>query len=155
WDFESVLPLFKQSEDWEDGANEYRGAGGPMRVERARDLDPVSTALIEAGRSYGMPYLDDISVPHPEGVGPQSLNVRAGLRCSPSRAFLHPVMDDEKLTVLTGAQAVKLRLSGTRCVGVDVLVDGQPRAIAASREVIVCAGAIDTPRLLMLSGIGP
>ena len=55
WDFESVLPLFKKSEDWEDGANEYRGAGGPMRVERARDLDPVSTALIEAGRSYGMP----------------------------------------------------------------------------------------------------
>ena len=95
WDFESVLPLFKKSEDWEDGENAFRGAGGPMRVERARDLDPVSTALIDAGRSCGMPYLDDMNIPHPEGVGPQNLNVREGRRCSPSTAFLRPAMSDE------------------------------------------------------------
>jgi choline dehydrogenase len=155
WDFESVLPLFKKSEDWEDGANEFRGAGGPMRVERARDLDPVSTALVDAGRSCGMPYLHDINIPDPEGVGPQNLNVRNGRRCSPADAFLRPAMSSESLTVVTGAQTVKLRLRGTRCIGVDVLIDGRPYSIDASREVILCAGAIDTPRLLMLSGIGP
>jgi choline dehydrogenase len=155
WDFESVLPLFKASEDWEDGANEFRGASGPIRVERARDLDPVSAALIDAGRSCGMPYLDDINIPRPEGVGPQNLNVRDGRRCSPADAYLRPAMSSESLTVLTGAQTVKLRLRGTRCIGVDVLIDGRTYSIDASREVILCAGAIDSPRLLMLSGIGP
>jgi choline dehydrogenase len=155
WDFESVLPLFKASEDWEDGANAFRGAGGPIRVERVRDLDPVSTALIDAGRSCGMPYLHDINIPDPEGVGPLNRNIRDGRRCSPADAFLKPAMSNESLTVLTGAQTVRLRLRGTRCVGVDVLIDGRPYSIDASREVILCAGAIDTPRLLMLSGIGP
>src|SRR5262249_858359 len=155
WDFESVLPLFKASEDWEDGANAFRGAGGPIRVERARDLDPASAALIDAGLSCGMPYLDDINIPRPEGVGPQNLNVRDGRRCSPADAFLRPAMSSESLTVLARAQTVKLRLRGGRCIGVDVLIDGRPYSIDASREVILCAGAIDTPRLLMLSGIGP
>jgi choline dehydrogenase len=154
WDFESVLPLFKASEDWEDGANAFRGAGGPIRVERARDLDPASTALIDAGRSCGMPYLDDINIPRPEGVGRQNLNVRDGRRCSPADAFLRPVMSSESLTILARAQTVRLRLRGSRCIGVDVLIDGRPYSIDASREVILCAGAIDTPRLLMLSGIG-
>src|SRR5262249_41235886 len=69
WDFQSVLPLFKKAEDWEDGASEFRGAGGPIHVERARDLDPVSAAFIDAGRSYGMPYFDDLNIPQPEGDG--------------------------------------------------------------------------------------
>src|SRR5262247_1845619 len=82
WDFNSVLPLFKKSEDWEDGASEFRGAGGPIRVERARDLHPVAAAFIDAGRSCGMPYLDDMNVPAPEGVGLVNENVRDGTRCS-------------------------------------------------------------------------
>jgi choline dehydrogenase len=100
------LPLFKKSEDWEDGESELRGAGGPIRVERARDLHPVAAAFIEAGQSYGMPYLDDINVLEPEGVGPMNLNVRGGARCSPADAYLRPVMDHQNLTVLTEAQAV-------------------------------------------------
>lgn len=154
WDFDSILPLFKRSEDWEDGANCFRGAGGPMRIERAKDLGPVATAFIAAGRACGMPHLDDLNAPRPEGVGVQNLNTQDGVRCSPSSAFLRPAMGKESLTVLTGAQAVKLRLSGTRCVGLDILVDGKLHSVSASREVILCAGAIDTPRLLMLSGIG-
>ena len=84
-----------------------------------------------------------------------NLNVRDGRRCSPADAFLRPVMGSENLTVLTGAQTVKLTLRGTRCTGVDFLLDGEPHSVGASREVILCAGAIHTPRLLMLSGIGP
>src|SRR6266404_8014212 len=123
WDFHSILPLFKKSEDWEDGASAFRGAGGPIRVERARNLHPVAAALIDAGKSYGMPYLDDVNIPEPQGVGPMNLNVRDGTRCSPSRAYLRPVMGNKNLTVLTEAQVVKLTLSGTRCAGLDFLVD--------------------------------
>jgi choline dehydrogenase-like flavoprotein len=71
WDFDSILPLFKKSEDWEDGPSALRGAGGPIHVERARNLHPVAAALIDAGKSYGMPYLDDVNIPEPEGIGPK------------------------------------------------------------------------------------
>src|SRR5262245_11799086 len=105
WDFHSVLPLFKKAEDWEGGASAFRGAGGPIGVGRDRDLGPVGAALIEAGRSFGMPYLDDLNVPEPEGVGLLNLNIRAGARCSPSRAYLRPVMEHPNLTVWTEAEA--------------------------------------------------
>jgi choline dehydrogenase len=154
WDYDSVLPLFKKSEDWEDGANDFRGAGGPLHIERARDLHPVASAFIEAGRSYGMPYLYDINIPSPRGVGPLNLTIRDGKRCGPADAFLRPAQRSDRLTVLTRAQVVRLRHSGTRCTGVDVLAEGQRLSVAAG-EVILSAGAIDTPRLLMLSGIGP
>jgi choline dehydrogenase len=155
WDFRSVLPLFKKSEDWEDGASEFRGAGGPIRVERARDLHPVAAALIDAGRSYGLPYLDDLNVPAPEGVGPMNLNVKAGARHGPAQAYLRPVMGRKNLMVVTEAQVVKLTLTGTRCTGLEFLWDGRRHSALASREVVLCAGAIHTPRLLLLSGIGP
>jgi choline dehydrogenase len=155
WGFPSVLPLFKKSEDWEDGGSDFRGAGGPIRVERARDLHPVAAAFLDAGRSSGMPYLDDLNVPAPEGVGPMNLNVKGGTRCSPAGAYLRPVLGHPNLTVLTEAPAVKLRLTGTRCTGVDFLLDGALRSVGASRELILCAGAIHTPRLLLLSGVGP
>ena len=83
WAFDSVLSLFKKSEDWEDGANDFRGSGGPIRVERARDLHPVAAAFIDASKSSGMPYLGDMNVSEPEGVGPMNLNVRHGVRCAP------------------------------------------------------------------------
>jgi choline dehydrogenase len=155
WDFQSVLPLFKKSEDWEDGANAFRGAGGPIRVERARDLHPAAAALIDAGRSYGMPYLDDVNVPEPEGVGPMSLNIQGGARCGPAAAYLRPAMENPRLTVLTKAQAVKLSFTRSRCTGLDFLMEGRLCSVRASREVILCAGAVHTPRLLLLSGLGP
>ena len=156
WDFNSVLPLFKQSEDWEGGASAFRGAGGPIRVEHHRNLQPVAAALIDAGRSYGMPYLDDMNVPEPGGVGPMNLNVRDGTRMQPvGDAYLRPVMGNKNLTVLTETQVVKLALTGTRCAGIEFLLDGKPHTVGSAREVILCAGAIHTPRLLLMSGIGP
>jgi len=155
WDFDSVLPLFKKSEDWEGGESAIHGAGGPIRVQRIWDLDPVPAALIDACQSCGMPYLEDMNVPEPEGVGRMALNVRAGTRCSPSSAYLQPVMGKPNLTVLTEAQVVTLALTGTRCAGIEFLLDGELHSVAAAREVILCAGAIHTPRLLLLSGLGP
>jgi choline dehydrogenase len=155
WDFNSVLPLFKKSEDWEGGGSALRGGGGPIRVERARDLHPAAAAFIDAGRSCGMSYLDDLNVPEPEGVGPMNLNIKGGRRCSPAEAFLWPVMGNRNLTVLTEAPAVKLTLNDMCCTGVEFLLDGELRSVGASREVILCAGAIHTPSLLLLSGVGP
>src|SRR5499426_1305414 len=155
WDFHSVLPLFKQAEDGEDGESEFRGAGGPIRVERAKKLHPVTAAFIDAGRSYGMPYLDDLNIPEPEGVGPMNLNITEGRRCGPADAYLRPVMAHRNLTVLTEAPTVKLTLAGTRCTGVELLLDGELYSVGASREVILCAGTIHSPRLLLLSGVGP
>jgi choline dehydrogenase len=115
----------------------------------------VAAAFIDAGRSCGMPYLDDLNIPEPEGVGPMNLNIKEGRRCSPAGAYLRPVMGHKNLTVLTEAPAVKLTLTGTRCTGVEFLRDGELYSVGASREVILCAGAIHTPRLLLLSGVGP
>ncbi|NLU75274.1 choline dehydrogenase [Streptomyces sp. HNM0575] len=155
WDFESVLPLFKRSEDWEDGESRLRGSGGPVHVERAKDLHPVATALIDAGRSLGMPYLDDVTVAAPEGVGPVNLNVRHGRRVNPWDAYVTALEDSSRLTVVTGAKARKVLVSRGRCTGVEYVVDGEPVRVSALTEVVLSAGAIDTPRLLMLSGIGP
>src|SRR5262249_23745576 len=116
WDFRSVLPLFKKSADSEDSARAFRGVGGPRPHGRARDLPPVAAGFRGAGRYYGMPYLDDLNVPEPEGVGPMNLNVKGGMRCSPAEAYLRPVMGKRNLTVLTEAPAVKLTLTGTRCI---------------------------------------
>ncbi len=155
WDYNSVLPLFKQSENWEDGESRFRGAGGPMHIERAKDPSLVPNALIDACQSYGMPFVDDLNGPDPLGVGPMQVNVRDGVRCSPWDGFMQPVSQNDRLTVLTGAHVVKLRFSGTRCTGVDYLLDGQLHSAHASSETILAAGTLDTPRLLLLSGIGP
>jgi choline dehydrogenase len=154
WGYESVLPYFKKIEDWEGGASELRGAGGPMRIETAKNLHPVASALIEAGRSAGMPVLHDLNGPSGFGVGPLNMNVRGGARDSSSRAYLRPVMDKPQLKVITNARVIKLRFIGTRCVGVDLLVEGKLHNIVAKAEVVLSGGTIDTPRLLLQSGVG-
>ena len=102
-----------------------------------------------------MPYLDDINVPRPEGTGPINTNVLNGARVSPSAAFLRPLLGNDRLTIVTGAQVTAVRLAGARCTNLEVIIDGALRTVEASEEVILSAGAIDTPRLLMLSGLGP
>jgi choline dehydrogenase-like flavoprotein len=155
WSYADVLPRFKRSEDWEGGEDDTRGAGGPMPIARARDLHPVAQAMIEAGMELGLPYLDDPNVAAPEGVGPINTNVRGGHRVTPYEAFVESVGHDDRLTVLSAARVTRLKLDGTRCVGVEVEHGGRVHAIEASEEVVLCAGAIDSPRLLMLSGVGP
>ncbi|WP_345411657.1 GMC family oxidoreductase [Actinomycetospora chlora] len=155
WGFDDVLPAFRRSEDWQDGASAHRGAGGPVRVERTTDLHPVGEALVEAGVAYGMPHLDDINVPEPLGAGPINMDARGDERSSTWTGHLRPVLDHERLTVVTGAEVTGLRLEGGRATGVTYVRDGVATTVRASRETILCAGAINTPRLLLRSGIGP
>ncbi|MGW2469898.1 GMC family oxidoreductase [Streptomyces bauhiniae] len=155
WDYASVLPYFTRSEDWEDGPSAHRGGGGPLRVERARDLHPVAGALIDSSLSYGMPYLDDINVPEPLGAGPVSMNVRDGRRWNSWHGYLRPLLGHPRLTVVTGATVRRLTLAGNRCTGVEFAREGRVHRVRATGEVVLSAGAVDSPRLLMLSGIGP
>jgi choline dehydrogenase len=154
WDYQSVLPLFKKVEDWDGGETPFHGAGGPIRIERPTKFHRVDASFIEAATTYGMPYLEDTNGPHPEGVGPMSMTIGHGLRCNPFKGYLLPVIRRKNLTLVTGAKVLRLNLEGSRCTGLDYLQNGRVVTTTAAREVIVCAGAIESPRLLMLSGIG-
>ena len=154
WNFSAVLPYFRRVEDWEGGANTWRGAGGPLRIERPRDPHPIALAMLEAAATLGVPVIDDMNGATNEGATLANLNASNGVRWSVARGYLRPVMGWPNLTILTDSLAIKLGFEGDRCVSVTHLVDGAPRLTRAAREVILCAGAIDTPRLLMMSGIG-
>lgn len=155
WAFADVLPVFKKQEDWEGGANAWRGVGGPIHIRRPKDPHPTAPAFIEAAREMGMPILDDLNGPMRSGAGYINMNIAAdGTRVSAARAFLHPALSRPNLTLLLNTNAVKLNFKGTRCLGVKLMTGGEVKDIAADKEVILAAGAIASPKLLMLSGVG-
>jgi choline dehydrogenase len=155
WDFAHVLPVFKAQEDWEGGANAWRGVGGPVHIRRPRDPHPTAPAFLDAARQMGMSILDDVNGPMRPGAGYINMNIAAdGTRVSAARAFLHPALSRPNLTLRLRTTVVKLNFAGTRCVGVTINTDGAMQDIRAEREVILAAGAIGSPKLLMLSGVG-
>ncbi|HEX7526443.1 MAG TPA: GMC family oxidoreductase N-terminal domain-containing protein [Gaiellaceae bacterium] len=155
WGFDDVLPLFKRSEDSDLGPSEYRGAGGPLPVTAQYPRHPLIEAMVAAAQEAGIPYNPDHNGPELDGVGYSQLTMRDGVRATAWSAFLEPVVGQPNLTVLTGARALRLRFDRGRCVGAEIERDGKTELVEAGGEVIVCAGAIDSPRLLLLSGIGP
>src|SRR5712675_2199478 len=155
WAFADVLPVFKSQEDWEGGANEWRGAGGPIHIRRPKNPHPTAPAFIDAARQMGMCILDDVNGPMRPGAGYINMNIAAdGTRVSAARAFLHPALSRPNLTLLLNTRVVRLNFKGTRCVGVRLMTEGAVKNIAADKEVILAAGAINSPKLLMLSGVG-
>src|ERR1700693_1974117 len=155
WAFADVLPVFKSQEDWEGGANAWRGAGGPIQIRRPKDPHPTAPAFIDAAREMGMPILDDVNGPMVPGAGYINMNIAAdGTRVSAARAFLRPALSRPNLTLLLNTNVVKLNFKGTRCVGVKVMTGGAIKDIAAEKEVVLAAGSINSPKLLMLSGVG-
>jgi len=122
WGFADVLPVFKSQEDWEGGANEWRGSGGPIHIRRPKDPHPTAPAFIEAARQMGMPILDDVNGPMGPGAGYINMNIAAdGTRVSAARAFLHPALSRPNLTLLLNTNVLKLNFKGTRCVGVKLM----------------------------------
>jgi len=155
WAFADLLPVFKSQEDWEGGANAWRGAGGPIHIRRPKDPHPTAPGFIEAARQMGMPILDDVNGPMRPGAGYINMNIAAdGTRVSAVRAFLRPALSRPNLTLLLNTNVVKLNFKGTHCVGVRLMTGGAVKDIAAEKEVILAAGAIHSPKLLMLSGVG-
>lgn len=154
WDYTSVLPYFKKSEDFEGGASHYHGVGGSLRVSFISKPNPVCACVIEAGVELGYPTTDDFNGDQMDGVGWCHLTVKEGKRCSAAVAFLHPVLSRPNLTVQTNAQALRLLFNNGRCIGVEYVCDGQVQRAEAAGEVIISSGTVESPRLLMLSGIG-
>jgi choline dehydrogenase len=156
WDAAVMNRLFVELEDDVRGATPTRGVGGPVRVEHQRDPSPLSRAFVEACAEFGVPTVDDYHA-QPDGAGLTMVSQRGGRRWSAADAFLHPVLKahPDRLTLRTGVEVQRIAVEGGRAVGVDVVVDGRPRFARATTEVIVCAGAVASPALLLHSGVGP
>jgi choline dehydrogenase len=155
WSYADVLPSFKRFEDWEDGATAVRGAGGPVKVTRQRDLTPASQAFIEAlAATAGVKQIDDYNAETQEGVAVCQQNADGGLRYSSSIGYLDR-HDLPNLTVLTNTRITRIVIDQARATGVEIASKEGPVHIHATREVILCAGVYGSPQLLMLSGIGP
>jgi len=155
WSYDEVLPYFKRSEDNERGEDEFHGTGGPWPVSDCRSLTPLVDTMLDAAVQAGYALLPDLNVDRPEGVGRFQLNQRGGFRCSTADAFLHPAAERQNLAVRTGVFAQRIVFEGNRAVGVDIVENGRTETVRAEREVILAAGAYQSPVLLMLSGIGP
>ena len=154
WSWDSVLPVFKRSEDHHGGPNEWHGAGGEWRVEKQRLKWKVLETFAQAAQESGLPATDDFNRGDNTGVGYFDVNQRSGIRWNASKAFLRPAMKRPNLTIITGAHTQRLMMEGKRCVGVEYR-GGDTDYLAKSRcEVIVSAGAVNSPQLLELSGIG-
>ncbi|HUJ91147.1 MAG TPA: GMC family oxidoreductase N-terminal domain-containing protein [Gaiellaceae bacterium] len=154
WSYDDVLPLFKRSEDFDRGANAYHGAGGPTHVLTRYEPHPVTAAVVAAAREAGIRLNDDTNGESIDGVAFCQLTIKDGVRHGAFTAFVRPVLGAPNLTVRTGARATRLLLEGGRCVGVEVAGDGAVEQVRAAHEVVVCGGTIESPKLLMLSGIG-
>ena len=155
WGWPTMLAAFKAIEDHELGADELRGQGGPVHVSVGKFRYPVAEAMIAAGEQMGLTRKDDLNRADQEGVGYYAHTIRNGRRVSAADAFLRPVMQRKNLTVLTGALVDRVQIENRRAVGVVARIGGQQRVFRARHEVILSAGAIMSPKILQLSGIGP
>jgi len=155
WSFKDVLPYFKRAEDNANGASAFHGAGGPLHVTTFPSPSPITQAYIAAGVQAGFPLNHDFNGAEQEGVGVYQVTQKRGLRWSAARAYLGPARQRPNLTILTRAHAHRVLLTGQRATGVRFQHGSQVRELTARREVLLCAGAVQSPQLLMLSGIGP
>ena len=155
WGFADVLPYFKKSENQARVASEYHGRGGPLCVSDLRTVNPLSRAFVEAAAELGFPPNPDFNGAQQEGFGLYQVTQKRGSRCSAATAFLQPARERPNLTVHSGSHATRIIFEGRRAAGVAYLRDGKLREAQARREILVCCGAVQSPQLLMLSGVGP
>ena len=154
WDWAHCLPYFKRMETCIAGTDDWRGGDGPLKLERGPATSPLFRAFLEAVEEAGHPRTVDVNGYRQEGFNAFDRNVYRGRRQSAARAYLHPVLHRKNLNLITKAHATRLIMDGTRVTGVEYQRRGQ-RHVAAAAEVVLCGGAINTPQLLQLSGIGP
>ena len=147
WSYREVLPYFKRSQNQERGASEYHGAGGPLNVADIRTPNMLTHTFIQAGVQSGIPHNEDFNGAEQEGVGLFQLTQKDGRRCSTAAGFLKAARQRPNLTVLTGAHARRVLFEGKTAVGVEYQRNGRIEQVCATREVILAAGAIQSPQL--------
>lgn len=155
WGYEDVLPYFKRLEHSEQGGTEFRGTGGPMNIAEQRDPRPLTRRFIEAAEAAGIPRNPDVSSPEQDGVTMTPVFQKNGRRWSAADAYLRPAMKRPNLTVRTGVTVLGIEIDGGRATGVRWRSGGRTEVTRPAREAVLCAGAIGSPQLLMLSGVGP
>jgi choline dehydrogenase len=155
WSYRDVLPYFKRAESRAGGGDDYRGADGPLATRRGLLDNPLHAAWLEAGRQAGYPFTGDVNGFQQEGFSYFEMTVGAGRRCSAANAYLRPAMERTNLRVLTHALATRILFDGRRAVGVRYRRGDAVHEVLVRREVLVCAGPLNSPQLLKLSGIGP
>ena len=157
WSYEDVLSYFKRSEDQQNGADDFHGKGGDLSVQNIRAKRDICEALIDAAEELGLPRNDDFNGVKQEGAGYFQQTARGGLRCSTARAFLNPVKNRSNLKIIVHALVEKVVVEGAKTTGIAISVKGAPRQywLKPGGEVILSAGAIGSPQILQLSGIGP
>ncbi|MEP7296714.1 MAG: choline dehydrogenase [Burkholderiales bacterium] len=155
WGFDDLLPYFRKSEHNERGADALHGTGGPLNVMDLRSPNRFGPIFVEAAQQAGFVKNDDFNGPTQEGVGRYQVTHKAGERFSAAKAYLTPNLARPNLTVITDAHTTRVLIENRRAVGVEVRVKGSLTQLKATREVLLCAGALQSPQLLMLSGVGP
>jgi choline dehydrogenase len=154
WSFAHCLPYFRKSEASDRGPSLYHGADGPLSVEQSQLKSEIFDAFIAAAAEAGHAITDDLNGPKPEGIGRMDATKRRGRRCSAAVGYLHPVAERKNLDILTNVHVERVITRGTKAIGVEAFTTDRVQ-IEARREVLLCAGAINSPQLLMVSGIGP
>jgi 4-pyridoxate dehydrogenase len=154
WSYAHILPYFRRQESWEGGADEFRGGDGPLTTTWSRYEDPLIEAYAASGEAAGYPTTDDYNGVQQEGFGRWQATIRNGRRCSAASAYLRPALGRRNLTVETGALVLRINFAGQRATGIEYIRNGKRCAARAEREVILAGGVINSPQLLLLSGIG-
>ncbi len=155
WAYADVLEYFRSIERYSEGADEYRGGTGPISVQKLKDNHPIEEAFIEAGIQAGYPSPPDYNAQRQEGVSAFDANIDAGWRCGTARGCIRPAMGRANLTVMMNTHVTRVDIDHGRAVGVRYRQSNEEVSVRAEREVILSAGAFQTPQILMLSGIGP
>jgi len=156
WSFDELLPYFKRMETWQHGGDDYRGGDGPLKVsDVSSQLHPLCKNFISAAKEIGFSFNKDMNGASQEGVGNYQITTHNGQRVSTSRAYLRPVMSRKNLTVIMNAHVTRILFEGKRASGVEYKKSGNFNQVNAKQEVVLSSGAVNSPQLLQLSGVGP
>ncbi len=154
WGYDDLLPIFKKSQSQERGENDFHGVNGSLNIADPRDANPLSCAFLDAANEIGLPLNNDFNGSHQEGIGFFQLTMRDGERSSTASAFLRPALTRPNLVVETYSHATRILFDGNKASGIEYINDGNKKISYAEQEIILCGGAINSPQLLLLSGVG-
>jgi choline dehydrogenase len=155
WNFQSVLPFFKRSENHISGDSTHHGVGGPLQINHLRSPNPLSVAFVSGCEQSGIKRNDNFNGESQDGVGLYHVTQSSGKRCSAAVAYIKPILGRSNLTIYLNTHALKIVFEGSKATGLEILKDGQNLTVKANKEIILSTGAVGSPQLLMLSGIGP